>query len=121
MTNPLASPFQQPPKPRANRMVWDGTLEGARALDEMCRNSALLSRFQFGATGQRCQVLVEPAPGAPLSQSALWEWVGVGDTVYRLRADDDDSPLRVAHRPQPTPADQVAAFLTQGESNDPTP
>lgn len=115
----MSSPFQQLPKPRANRATWDGTLEGARVLDEMCRNSALLSRFQFGAIGQRCQVLVEPAPGAPLSQSATWEWVEVGDTVYRLRA-DDDSPLAVQHKPTVV---EAAAVLTppQEESNESTP
>jgi hypothetical protein len=105
MTNPMTSPFQQRPAPRANRVTWDGTLEGARRLDEMCRNSALLPR---------CQVLVEPTPG--VMQSAVWEWVEVGDTVVRLRADDDDSPLRVLHKPKPTVA-EAAAVLTQGESN----
>jgi hypothetical protein len=114
MTNPMTSPFQQRPAPRANRVTWDGTLEGARRLDEMCRNSALLPRFQFGEPGKRCQVLVEPTPG--VMQSAVWEWVEVGDTVVRLRADDDDSPLRVLHKPKPTVA-EAAAVLTQGESN----
>jgi hypothetical protein len=36
--------------------------------------------------------------------------------VVRLRADDDDSPLRVLHKPKPTVA-EAAAVLTQGESN----
>ena len=110
MTNPLSSPFQQLPKHRVNRMIWDGTLEGARALDEMCRNSALLARFQFGELGQRCRVLVEPYEGAPLNESAEWRWVEVGDEVYRLRHDDDDSPLRIKHNTTP-----------QEERNDPTP
>ena len=100
MTNPMASPFGRAPQPRSNREVWDGTSEGARVLDEMCRNSALLARFQFHALGQRCQVLVEPDRDSPLSQSALWEWVQVGDYVYRLHANDDDSPLRVEHQAQ---------------------
>lgn len=113
MTNPMASPFQTPTPPRANSMVWDGTMEGARALDEMCRNSALLSRFQFAGLGQRCQVLVEPGPHEPLNRSAWWEWVQVGDEVYRLRNDDDDSPLRVAHRP--TVEEAAAAFTAQEE------
>jgi len=108
MTNPMASPFQLPPKPRANRMTWDGTLEGARALHEMCQNSALLARFQFHAVGERCQVLVEPPPGV-LGYSAEWQWVQVGDEVYRLRPDDDDSPLRIAHRPT---VEQAAAAFT---------
>lgn len=112
MTNPMTSPFQQRPKPRANRMTWDGTLEGARALDEMCRNSALLSRFQFGGLGQRCQVLVEPGS----MQSAWWEWVEVGDSVIRLWADDDDSPLRVQRAPKIETDADAAAVLTQGES-----
>jgi hypothetical protein len=113
MTNPLTSPFQQAPKHRANRMTWDGTLEGARSLDEMCRNSALIARFQFGAIGQRCQVLVEPPPGS--FESAVWEWVEVGDTVYRLRADDDDSPLRVHHKP--TVAEAAAVLTTPQEES----
>jgi hypothetical protein len=101
-------------------MTWTGTLEGARALDEMCRNSALVSRFQFGAVAKRCQVLVEPTPGAPLNQSAVWEWVEVGDVVYRLRADDDDSPLRVQH--QPSIAEATAVLTSpQEESNESTP
>lgn len=111
MSNPMASPFQQPPSSRPARMVWDGTMEGARALDDMCRNSALLARFQFGGLNARCQVLVEPAQGAALSQSSVWEWVDVGDEVYRLRPGDDDSPLRVSHRP---PAEAVD---TQEESS----
>lgn len=112
MTNPMTSPFQQAPRPRSNRMAWDGTLEGARALDEMCRNSALVTRFQFGSLGKRCQVLVEPGPHDPLSISATWEWVEVGDEVYRIQPDNDDSPLRVRHKP---PVEQAAAVFTQEE------
>lgn len=112
MTNPMASPFQQPPPTRPNRMTWDGTLEGARALDEMCRNSALLGRFQFNGIGQRCQVLLEPPPGAPLNQSAYWAWVEVGDEVHRMRYDDDDSPLRVVHV---LTAAEAAAVITAQE------
>jgi hypothetical protein len=109
MTNPMTSPFQERPQPRVNRMTWDGTLEGARALDEMCRNSTLLARFQFNGVGQPCQVLVEPATHDPLNVSSQWVWVQVGDAVFRLRQDDDDSPLRVWHKPT---VEQAAAVFT---------
>lgn len=113
MTNPMTSPFQQTPRHRPNRMTWDGTLEGARALDDMCRNSALITRFQYQGPGNPCRVLVEPYEGAPLSESAEWQLVQVGDDVYRLQRDDDDSPLRVHHKP--TVEQAAAAFTTPQE------
>jgi hypothetical protein len=100
---------------RPDRVRYDGP-GSAETMDDWCRNSALLPRFQAAktvlGTKHAARVLVEPEEG-DLTQSAEWLIIEPGDSIYRLKPRDGDSPLRIA---KATPAQQAASAFTQEDS-----